>query len=434
MQLTRFIGVAGLLPALVAGRVTKLRRGVECYLDAAPDSSTLTCQTFADHWYITLADFQRVNPNVNCPNLDINTSYCVYGDVVPEPISSSSIPPPTSSSSSSSTPLTTTTSTQSSLVISSTPSTTTSTRTSPTVQTSSTSAPSPSVSPLLPGVASNCNRFYKIVSGDECDIVAAKNGITTAQLRSWNVINTSCSNLWLDYYVCVGIPGVTPSSTIRSTTSSAPTPTVSPVMPGHVSNCNRWDKVRSGDQCNTLAGRSGVSVTQLRSWNTQINAQCNNLWLDYYVCVGIPGVTPSPTTSTISSALTPTVSPVMPGYASNCNRWDKVRSGDQCDIIASRNGVTTAQIRTWNNQINAGCTNLWLGYYICVGVPVTPPSPVMPGIVVTCNRWHLIASGNQCDNIASRYGISIAQFRSWNTQVNAGCTNLWLGYYVCTRA
>lgn len=248
------------------------------------------------------------------------------------------------------------------------------------------------------------------------------------------MINTSCSNLWLDYYVCFGIPGVTPSSPIISTTSSAPTPTVSSVMPGHASNCNRWDKVRSGDQCDTLAGRNGVSVAQLRSRNTQINAQCNNLWLDYYVCVGIPGVTPSPTTSTPTSDPTPTVSPVMPGYASNCNRWYKVRSGDQCDTIASRNGITIAQIRTWNSQVNAGCTNLWLDYYICIGVPVTAPSPLMPGTAGTCNRWHLVASGDQCDNIASRNGITVAQFRSWNTQVNAGCTNLWLGYYVCTRA
>ncbi|KAK4195984.1 LysM domain-containing protein [Triangularia verruculosa] len=429
MQLTHIIALAGLVPTLVSARVTKVRRGVECYFSAAADSSTSTCQTFADHWFITLADFQRVNPGAKCPSLDIDTQYCVYGDVTPEvSVSSSSIPPTTLSSSSS---LSTTSWTQTSIVVSPTSSTATSTTSSSTIQPYSTSSPSPSVSPLLPGVASNCNRFYKIVSGDECDIVAAKNGITTAQLRSWNEINTSCSNLWLDYYVCVGVPGVVPSPTTTSTTSSAPSPTVSPVMPGYASNCNRWDKVRSGDQCDTLAGRNGISVTQLRNWNTQINAQCNNLWLDYYVCVGIPGVTPSPTTSTTPSVPTPTVSPVMPGYVSNCDRWDMVRSGDQCDIIASRNRVTTAELRTWNTQINAGCSNLWLGYYICVGVPA--PSPVMPGLAGTCNRWHLVASGDQCDNIASRYGITLAQFKSWNTQVNAACSNLWLGYYVCTR-
>ncbi|KAK4176679.1 hypothetical protein QBC36DRAFT_300928 [Triangularia setosa] len=357
--------MAGLLPGLVAGRVTKLCRDVECYFSAAADSNTLTCQTFADHWFITLADFQRTNPGVNCANLDINTSYCVHGDVTPEPSSSSSISIITASSSSSSTPLSTATSTRILTVISPTPSAIISTRTSTTIQSSSTSAPSPSISPILPGVAGNCNRFYQVASGDECDIVSQNNGITTAQLRSGNDINASCSNLWLGYYVCVGIPGVVPSPTTTSTSSTGPTPTVSPAMPGYASNCNRWEK--------------------LRSWNTQINAQCNNLWLDYYVCVGIPGVTPSPTTSTTSSAPTPTISPVMPSHVSNCNPLEQ-------------------------GPLRRPCSNLWLGYYICAGVPVTPPSPLMPGAVSTCNRWHLIASGDQCDNIASRNSIFVAQF------------------------
>lgn len=55
----------------------------------------------------------------------------------------------------------------------------------------------------------------------------------------------------------------------------------------------------------------------------------------------------------------------------------------------------------------------------------------MPGIVDNCKRYHLIASGDQCDAIARKYGISTAQFRSYNTNVNAQCSNMWLGYYVC---
>jgi LysM repeat protein len=55
----------------------------------------------------------------------------------------------------------------------------------------------------------------------------------------------------------------------------------------------------------------------------------------------------------------------------------------------------------------------------------------MPGINANCKRYHLIASGDQCDGIAAKYGISKAQLLSYNTVVNAQCSNLWLGYYVC---
>jgi len=45
-----------------------------------------------------------------------------------------------------------------------------------------------------------------------------------------------------------------------------------------------------------------------------------------------------------------------------------VRSGDSCYTIELAQGVTLAQLLSWNTQVNSLCTNLWLGYYICIGV------------------------------------------------------------------
>jgi LysM repeat protein len=71
-------------------------------------------------------------------------------------------------------------------------------------------------------------------------------------------------------------------------------------------------------------------------------------------------------------------------------------------------------------------------YYACVGTPnaATP----MPGIVSGCNRYYQVVSGDSCDAIASKASITVANFRRWNTAVNAGCSNLWLDALVCTKA
>jgi LysM repeat protein len=198
----------------------------------------------------------------------------------------------------------------------------------------------------MPGIAPNCDRFYMIKSGDQCDSIAASAGISVAQLKSWNTeINASCSNLWLDYYICTHVPG----AVLPTTTSTAPTPSNSPPMPGVDPKCSRFHKIKSGDQCDSIAASAGISVAQLKSWNTAIDATCSNLWLDYYVCTLVPGAVLPTTTST---APTPSNSPTMPGAASNCNKWHKIASGNTCETIAAKNTITVAQFRKWNTQIN----------------------------------------------------------------------------------
>jgi hypothetical protein len=36
-----------------------------------------------------------------------------------------------------------------------------------------------------------------------------------------------------------------------------------------------------------LFNAAGVTLAQFRSWNTQIDESCTNLWVDYYVCIGV---------------------------------------------------------------------------------------------------------------------------------------------------
>lgn len=131
----------------------------------------------------------------------------------------------------------------------------------------------------------------------------------------------------------------------------------------------------------------------------------------------------------------------------NCNRFYKVVAGDTCTTIASKNGVTIAQLVAWNTQIGgAACTGIWAEYYVCTGIiggsPTQPsptatpnptPQPIQDGMVDNCNRWHLVKAGDTCSTIASSVGVTVAQLAAWNKGIGGtACTGMWAGYYLCT--
>ncbi|KAH6675409.1 LysM domain-containing protein [Plectosphaerella plurivora] len=55
--------------------------------------------------------------------------------------------------------------------------------------------------PTMPNMVTNCNRFYKVVENDTCDVIRGKTGVSNANLISWNGLGASC-NVWLGYYLC----------------------------------------------------------------------------------------------------------------------------------------------------------------------------------------------------------------------------------------
>jgi hypothetical protein len=142
-------------------------------------------------------------------------------------------------------------------------------------------------------MASNCNKFYLVVSGDQCDTIAAYESISLADFYAWNpVVGTSCQFLDLGDYVCVDIIGGTPSTTTTTTIITPSTPsngisTPTPHQTGIASNCDSFYLVTSGDQCGNLAVMYDISLTQFYSWNPAVGSSCEYLDLDDYVCVGV---------------------------------------------------------------------------------------------------------------------------------------------------
>ncbi|KAI1381145.1 hypothetical protein F4677DRAFT_402291 [Hypoxylon crocopeplum] len=145
--------------------------------------------------------------------------------------------------------------------------------------------------PIQTGMTMNCNKFYDVVLGDQCQTVADKFGITLDQFYSWNpAVGSSCLYLDVDDYVCVGVIGftaTTTSTTSTTTTSGNGVSTPTPTQPGMVSNCNKFHYTVSGDICQSIATAAGITLADFDAWNTGVGSDCGGLWLKTYCCIGV---------------------------------------------------------------------------------------------------------------------------------------------------
>lgn len=292
------------------------------------------CAAIASKYGISVAQFQKWNPKIgtNCANLWLDAYVCV--SIIGEE------PKPSS-----------------------------------TVRSTTTTKPSNGITtptPVQDGMVGNCDAFHKVVDGDGCTDIASKYGISRSQFYAWNpAIGTDCKALWLDTYVCVSIIGVGPSTTVSSTpTNGIATPT--PIQDKMVSNCDAFHKVVDGDGCDKIASKYGISTKQFYTWNPSVGDSCKSLWIDYYVCVSIVGVNPTPTTMQTSTTTkgngitTPT--PIQDGMTTNCKTFKKIKDGDECAAIAKNANISLANFYKWNPGVGSNCKSLWLDTYVCIAV------------------------------------------------------------------
>ncbi|KAK4454285.1 hypothetical protein QBC34DRAFT_471184 [Podospora aff. communis PSN243] len=156
--------------------------------------------------------------------------------------------------------------------------------------------------PRQEGIASNCPAYYKAVRGDFCVTVATLYNLTLADFFAWNpAVGANCESLWEGHYYCVAKP-VAPAATATATTGVVAVPTATatvtasvtgcvaaptPTQPGSVCECKIWHRVREGEVCWMLLERYGISQERFLELNPGVGGSaCNNIWLEFYVCVG----------------------------------------------------------------------------------------------------------------------------------------------------
>ncbi|KAK4118091.1 carbohydrate-binding module family 50 protein [Parathielavia appendiculata] len=308
--------------------------------------------------------------------------------------------------------------------------------------------------PIQDGMTKDCNKFHFVVSGDGCTSIQSTYGISFAQLLAWNpAIGGNCQSIWLNTYVCVGVIGgtATTSSPPTTTTTGNGIQTPSPIQEGMTKSCNKFHLVVSGDGCVNIGSQYGVSTAQLVAWNPAIGTNCQTLWLNTYLCVGVIGSTTTSTpssTTTGNGVVTPT--PTREGMTPDCTGFHFVVSGNTCQTISSQYGISFQQFLAWNPYVGSNCAGLWLDTYVCIaaksrlpttttmttsttrtGNGIATPTPTQPGMVNNCDTFYKVVSGDGCQSIATRFGISLANFIAWNSGVGQNCQSLWLDTYVC---
>lgn len=65
------------------------------------------------------------------------------------------------------------------------------------------------------------------------------------------------------------------------------------------------------------------------------------------------------------------------------------------------------------------------------GNGIATPSPTQPEMVDNCNKFYFVKKGDNCADIASKSGISAADFMLWNPKVGSQCAGLWADTYAC---
>jgi LysM repeat protein len=259
------------------------------------------------------------------------------------------------------------------------------------------------------------------------------------------------------YYYCIQVGGgTTTSSSSSPTTTGDGVSTPSPIQTGMVSTCDKFYLVQSGDTCDSIIEAAGISLATFYAWNPAVGSSCATLDVDDYVCIDILGYTitsvPASTTTTSPADGISTPTPIQTGMVSTCNNFYLVQSGDTCASIVATAGISLANFYAWNPAVGSTCAYLDLGDYVCIGIigstattssstvritatlpsnGIPTPTPYQTGMATNCDKFHLVVSGDQCGNLATQYGISLAQFYSWNPAVGTSCQYLDLDDYVC---
>ncbi|CAN9387616.1 unnamed protein product [Alternaria alternata] len=199
-------------------------------------------------------------------------------------------------------------------------------------------------------------------------------------------------------------------------------PIASPTPTSSVCSGEEYD-IQTGDDCYKISKSQSIGTAWLLSDNS-LTAYCADFPQNGKLCI------------------------------KNTCKVYTVQPADTCELMASSNNITIAQLKAWNPIINAGCHNLYKmnGTSICISNPgvayVTPPAmpPLAPSTAVSaapvptnakdesnrqCGQWYNVESGDYCNLVTMRYAIAMADFVFLNPSINANCTNLLLDISYC---
>jgi LysM repeat protein len=345
-------------------------------------------------------------------------------------------------------------------------------------------AAAPVPTDLAEGTNTKCAQYYKAVSGDYCNLITIKFGISLADFTFLNPeINANCTNLFAEESYCVqavgdintysGKPGYATATSVATAAytpySDIPTATATtnytvstglPFANGTRSDCNFYfnGSVFQGDvsfyasQCELAAAVYSVDPDTFNSWNQGINVSDPNCSFQSGVqyCGKLYFGDQAPADAGSLGY------PIRDGASPNCTDYADVYDGRTCQDILDTYVLTIKQFYAYNPAVGSDCSNLWAEYQYCVRTPdyidevnppvttgthsiststPTKPSPTAPtqsGEPDNCNKWYTAQDGDSCSSVANAYFITLDQFYAWNPAVSKDCSSgFWLNEAYC---
>jgi len=160
-----------------------------------------------------------------------------------------------------------------------------------------------------------------------------------------------------------------------------------------------YHKIRRGENLGLIAAKYGVSVNQLRDWN---NISGNKIMAGRNLRIYPDGTSNSVAVNETKNTVT---------TKNNLYKY-KIKKGDNLSEIAEKFGVSTQQIKKWNNisgnNIIAGKTLIIYNSSISssYGDNTTKNSSNV--------NYYKIKPGDSIGGIAEKYGVKVSEIRKWN--------------------
>ncbi|KAJ6093873.1 hypothetical protein N7467_002718 [Penicillium canescens] len=170
--------------------------------------------------------------------------------------------------------------------------------------------------------------------------------------------------------------------------------------------CYTWYETSESASCAPILAYADISFDAFYSWNPSIRSDCSNLWLNTSYCIQgtgfdndhynngtSPSTTASPASTTTSTCARDTVTapgPTQTGITCNCDKYVMHSEEGKLQQIMSQNDTYSPRL---------GTLTMILGVY--------------------------------CQDMATKYDITLDQLYSWNAALGGDCSGLWLNYAYC---
>ncbi|KAK9839101.1 hypothetical protein WJX74_009550 [Apatococcus lobatus] len=168
--------------------------------------------------------------------------------------------------------------------------------------------------------AGNCQKYYRVQSGDTCWALRTKRLLSQQELLSLNP-GLNCTNLKIDQQLCL------------------------PDSPQSSVNCTRFLEIQSGDTCWALAGNNRVTLDQFKQMNPRLD--CASLQIGSPVCIRAPSIAPAA------------------NQTNYCSSMATTKPKDSCNSLAAQYSTTVARLAQINPGLDCSQSSVGASLSIC---------------------------------------------------------------------